>query len=447
MPLGRFFRRREEPPSDRESASEEPVAPDEGELEVDESVPPEYDEGAEAIDRTWRNRAREVIPGGTSTGSKRPEALYGEENTEGPTHYSRASGCHLVTVGESTLLDCTMALGSVSIGYGDERIVRAVITAAANGNVAGLAHQIEVEAAERLCEIIPCAEQVRFLKSGAEAVAATVRIARAATGRSRVVGSGYFGWLDWSSTAKGVPDGTRRDFASVPFDDVSALERACRDASGDLAAIVIEPVIERLPSPEWATTARRLCDELGAVLIFDEMKTGFRLATGGYQQAASVTPDLAAFGKAMAGGFPVAAVVGRRDVMQAASETWISSTLAGDAMALAAVGAVLEIYDQQDVCADLARIGASMRRAVSEAIMASGIAGVSAEGLDPMWFLRFDDAAVERRFLELAVAEGVLFKRGAYNYAALAHDEEEIVVEVERAASSALVQLLAERTA
>lgn len=447
MPLGRFFRRREEQTPDAEPASGASAEPDEQDLEVDESVPPEFDEGAGAIDQSWRARARDVIPGGTSTGSKRPGALYGEGNTDGPTHFSRASGCHLVTVGEATLLDCTMALGSVSIGYGDERIVRAVITAAANGNVAGLAHQIEVDVAERLCEVIPCAEQVRFLKSGAEAVAATVRLARAATGRSRIVGSGYFGWLDWSSAAKGVPEGTRHDFEAVPFDDIAALERAGRDAAEDLAAIVIEPVVERLPSAEWAATARRLCDELGALLIFDEMKTGFRLATGGYQQLTAITPDLAAFGKAMAGGFPVAAVVGRRDVMEAANETWISSTLAGDAMALAAVGAVLDIYETQDVCADLARIGASLRRAVGEAIAASGVEGARLEGLDPMWFLRFDDPAVEQRFLELAVSEGVLFKRGAYNYAALAHDDEEIVVEVERAASSALVQLKAERSA
>ncbi|HSA56870.1 MAG TPA: aminotransferase class III-fold pyridoxal phosphate-dependent enzyme [Gemmatimonadaceae bacterium] len=450
MPLGRFFRRREESAPDTDPApadAAQDATPDEGDPEVDESIPPEFDEGIDALDRSWRTRARDAIPGGTSTGSKRPEALYGEGNEDGPTHFSRASGCHLVTAGEATLLDCTMALGSVSVGYGDERIVRAAITAAANGNVAGLAHQIEVQMAERLGEVIPCAEQARFLKSGAEAVAAAVRIARAATARSRVVGCGYFGWLDWCSTATGVPEGARRDFEAVPFDDVAALERACRNAGRDLAAIVLEPVIERLPSAEWAATARRLSDELGAVLIFDEMKTGFRLAAGGYQQLASVTPDLAVFGKAMAGGFPVAAVVGRRDVMEAANRTWISSTLAGDAIALAAVGAVLEIYEQQDVCADLARIGAAMQRAVGEAIAASGIAGVRLDGLDPMWLLRFEDSAVERRFLELAVAEGVLFKRGAYNYAALAHDEEEIIVEVERAASSALVQLVAERTA
>jgi glutamate-1-semialdehyde aminotransferase len=278
-------------------------------------------------------------------------------------------------------------------------------------------------------------------------VAAAVRIARTATGRSRVIGCGYFGWLDWWSSGKGVPDGAHAYFVATPFDDVAALERAAREAGSELAAIVLEPVIERLPSPEWPAAARRLCDEVGAVLIFDELKTGFRLARGGYQELASVTPDLAAFGKAMANGFPVSAVVGQGRVMDAATETWISSTLAGDAMALAAVGAVLDRYERDDVCESLGRIGAAMRDSVAEAAAASGLEGVSVGGPDAMWYLRFEDPAVERRFLELAVREGVLFKRGPYNYAALAHDDEDTLVDIERAASGAFVACRDERGA
>src|SRR5213078_3303289 len=128
----------------------------------------------------------------------------------------------------------------------------------------------------------------------------------------------------------------------VPFDDVYALERVASEASEvGIAAIAIEPVIERLPSKKWIEAARRLCDEKGAVLIFDEIKTGFRLATGGYQQYAEVTPDLAAFGKAMANGYPLAAVCGHAALMDAADKTWISSTLASETGALAAAAAVL----------------------------------------------------------------------------------------------------------
>ena len=447
MPFGRLFRGKPQPPETEQQPSDETL---EESVNVEEpgeegDVPPEWDETGEDIDRSWRARAQDVIPGGTSTGSKRADALYGEGNESGPTHYVRASGCRLTTPREESLIDCTMALGSVALGYGDDRILRAAIAAAASGNVAGLAHTAEVELAERLCDLIPCAEQVRFTKSGADAMSAAVRIARTATGRSTVVGCGYFGWHDWASTSAGVPEGVRGVFHAVPFDDVAALELACRKAGTDLAAVVLEPVIERLPSPEWIAAARGLCDQLGAVLVFDEMKTGFRLARGGYQELAGVTPDLAAFGKAMANGFPLAAVVGGRDVMNAASRTWISSTLAGESMAIAAALAVLEVYEgEEDVCASLGRIGAAVREGVDAAVRASGIAGVTVTGPDPMWLMRFDDPVVERRFLEEAVREGVLFKRGAYNYAALAHDEEETIVEIERAASSALVAIVNE---
>jgi glutamate-1-semialdehyde 2,1-aminomutase len=149
------------------------------------------------------------------------------------------------------------------------------------------------------------------------------------------------------------------------------------------------------------------------------------------------------FGKALANGFPLAAVVGHRDVMEAARRTWISSTLAGESVALAAAGAVLDWHESVDVCEQLASIGRAMREAVSAAIAASQVTGVAVDGIDPMWFLRFADSRRETRFLELAASHGVLFKRGAYNFAAMAHDEETIT-EIESAASAAFVELLEE---
>src|SRR5690242_3255161 len=230
-------------------------------------------ESAERKDAEWRRRAAAVIPAGASTGSKRADALFGPDTNFGPTHFVSAAGCRLVTAGGAELVDCTMALGAVALGYADEAVTHAVAEAAARGNVAGLSHVLEVQVAERLCEVIPCAEQVRFLKSGAEGVAGAVRIARAHTGRHRVLGAGYFGWLDWWTDAAGVPAGAHEDFRGIPFDDVGALEDAVSRAGDSLAAIVIEPVVERLPSTEWLLAARRLCDASGAVLISDEMKT------------------------------------------------------------------------------------------------------------------------------------------------------------------------------
>ncbi|HEX6964480.1 MAG TPA: aminotransferase class III-fold pyridoxal phosphate-dependent enzyme [Gemmatimonadaceae bacterium] len=397
-------------------------------------------ESAGRIDADWRRRAAAVIPGGASTGSKRPDALFGPESDFGPTHFTSASGCRLITAGGVELIDCTMALGAVALGYADDGVTHAVAAAAARGNVAGLSHVLEVQVAERLCGVIPCAEQVRFLKSGAEGVAAAVRIARTHTGRTLVLGAGYFGWLDWWSDAPGVPPGAHADFRAIPFDDISALEEAVSHAGDRLAAIVIEPVVERLPSAEWLLAARRLCDTRGAVLIFDEMKTGFRVRRGGYQELSGITPDLAVFGKAIANGYPLSAIVGRARVMQAARTTWISSTLAGETVALAAANAVLDRHEQMDVCGELWRIGDAIRDAVARAIQRSGLPGVSVDGIAPMWFLRFEDEALRPRFLELALEHGVLFKRGAYNFASLAHDARAIA-QIEHAAAQALVRV------
>ena len=442
MVFRRFFDRGSKGESAPEQATVSDTEPVEESAEVDESeaatAEPEVD--AEQDDADLLTRARAVLPMGTSTGSKRVEALYGSADSTGPTHFSQAVGCRVVDVDGNEYVDCTMALGAVALGYAEPNVSRAVADAIANGNVCGLADAREVDVAERLCGIIPCADKVQFLKSGAEAMAAAVRIARTYTARDLVVGSGYFGWLDWCSEVAGVPSKTQEDFRRVPFNDVAALERAVSDAGDRLAAIVIEPVVERMPSADWIQSARDLATKTGAALIFDEMKTGFRLKTAGYQAFADVVPDLAAFGKAMANGFPLAAVVGDRDLMDASRKTWISSTLGGESAALAAAAAVLAWHDAGDVCGSLWSIGAELRRVISSAIEASGVDGIAVDGIDPMWFLRFDDPAREQRFLELAASHGVLFKRGAYNYAALAHDEDAIR-EIERGASSALVDL------
>jgi glutamate-1-semialdehyde 2,1-aminomutase len=410
--------------------------PDDADEAPEDDAAGEVPEVPDAHD-SYAARAARVLVGGASTGSKRVQALLGED---GPTHFVSAAGCRLVTTEGETLVDCGMALGSVALGYAEPELTRAVIEALAHGSVSGLSPALEVEVAERFCAAVPCAERVQFLKTGAEAMSAAVRIARAYTGRDVVVASGYFGWHDWSSDAAGVPKSIGDDRRLIPFDDVPALDAAAADAGDRLAAIVIEPVVERLPSKEWIARARELCDQSGAALIFDEIKTGFRLATGGYQQFADATPDLAAFGKAMSNGHPLAAVCGNAALMGAAGKTWISSTLASESGSLAAAYAVLQWHDRADICASLADIGREIREAVSAAIEASGVQGVSIEGLDPMWFLRFDAPERETIFLRAAVESGVLFKRGPYNFAAMAHDEEAIR-EIEAAASAAFVTL------
>ncbi|HEY5219003.1 MAG TPA: aminotransferase class III-fold pyridoxal phosphate-dependent enzyme [Gemmatimonadaceae bacterium] len=436
MVFKRFF--------DRTPAADAPETTDDaGTDDTGEELEPEFDAAApeDAPDQSWAERAARVIAGGASTGSKRPSALYGTDAPDAPTHFLHASGCHVVAADGETYLDCSMGLGAVALGYAEPHVTRAALDAIGGGHVSGLNSTLEVTLAERLCSTIPCAEQVRFLKTGAEATSAAVRIARIYTGRDMVITSGYFGWHDWASEVKGVPDGVRKDVIRVAFDDIAALESAARTAGDRLAAIILEPVVERLPLDSWIARARELCTQHGAVLIFDEMKTGFRLAPAGFQELSGVTPDLATFGKALANGFPLSVVCGRKDLMQACSDTWISSTLAGEAGALAAALTVLEWHDQADVCELLAKNGAEMRRVVSAAIQASGAPGVTLLGLDPMWLLRFEDPSAESKFLQAAARQGVLFKRGAYNYASVAHDDNAVRA-IEHAASAAFVELL-----
>lgn len=446
MPFGRFFDRGKskpasaaepvyvETPSSAEDFDDAETENDDGTTEA-EALPAEHD------DADWLSRARGVLPTGASTGSKRVEALYGSATASGPTHFQQAVGCRVIDPDGNEYIDCTMALGAVALGYAEPTVTRAVVDAVAAGHISGLSHVREVDLAERLCGILPCADKVQFLKTGAEAIAAAVRIARTYTARDVVIGAGYFGWLDWcSDETAGVPEGTRRAFRRVVWDDVASLEAAVADVGSSLAAIVIEPVVERLPSAAWIARARELATAHGAVLIFDEIKTGFRLKTGGYQAYAEIVPDLAAFGKAMANGYPLACVAGDRDIMDAARKTWISSTLASEATALAAASAVVAWHDQADICESLWSIGGEMRAAFDAALGASGVTGIRTDGLDPMWLLRFDDPSREQRFLELAASNGVLLKRGAYNYAALAHDDD-AVRQFEAGVSGALVAL------
>lgn len=433
MVFGKFFdkSKKEAPPA------AEPEPTDDDEVEGEPEGPPEE---SDAID--WRARAAQVLPTGASTGSKRAEALYGAVDAVGPTHFTGSVGCRVIDMDGNEYIDCGMALGSVALGYAEPEVTRAVIEAASNGNVSALSDHREIELAERLCTIIPCAEMVQFLKTGAEATSAAVRIARTYTARDVVIGSGYFGWHDWSasSTTMGIPARTRELFVPVPFDDVAALEKAVLDAGKALAAIVIEPIVERLPSQAWIARARELADATGAVLIFDEVKTGFRVRTGGYQELSGITPDLATFGKAMANGYPLSAVVGKHAVMEAARKTWISSTLASEATALAAALAVLDWHEKADIPDSLASIGLDIRSAMTSVIEASGVHGVTVDGIDHMWMFRFDAPDRETRFLELAAGQGVLFKRGAYNYPAIAHTDE-VIQQIEAAANAAFIEL------
>ncbi len=370
------------------------------------------------------------IPGYTSTGSKRPEVLFG--TVEGmPAYCSRADGCAVWDDEGRQYIDLVMGLGSVTLGYGHPSVIRAVthaLTAGGNGPLPPIA---EERVADRLCDVLPGVEAVRFLKTGAEAVAAAVRIARVYTSRDRVLTCGYHGWLDWCQNAVGVPDAVRRLHAEIPFDDVVSLDVAVTDGE-DVAAIVVEPVVDRAPSREWLEALRDRATRSGAILVFDEIKTAFRIATGGAAERWGVVPDLVIVGKALGNGVPIAAVAGDRDVMEAATRTWISSTLATEFLGLAAAEAVLDTYGREPVIRHLREMGHALFDIfVSLADAYPALLG-GVRGIPEMCYPEFRSRETSAAVAQAAVRRGLLLKRDAYNYVSWAHTEDVLAAVSER---------------
>ncbi|HUR94071.1 MAG TPA: aminotransferase class III-fold pyridoxal phosphate-dependent enzyme [Gemmatimonadales bacterium] len=366
----------------------------------------------------------ESVAGFTSTGSKRPDALFGAAAPDLPGRMIRSSGCRVWDADGREYLDLIMALGAVALGYAHPEVTSAAVAAVRDGVVGPLPPAFEEEVASELRRLIPWAERVRFLKSGAEAMAAAVRLARTSTGREGVLGCGYHGWLDWCQReAAGVPAGTRGLYAELPFNDPEGARERIRRAGDTLAAVVFEPVILAAPDPAWLTVLREETARVGALLIADEIKTVCRVALGGGCERWGVQPDLVVMGKAIANGFPLAAVAGRADVMAGVNRTWISSTLATEWVSLAAAAATLRVMVSREVPAHLGRVGARLhagfeRLAGAYPGLVRGVAGVP-----EMCCLQFHDEPAGAALAAEAARRGLLFKRGAYNFVSLAHDD------------------------
>jgi glutamate-1-semialdehyde 2,1-aminomutase len=364
------------------------------------------------------------VAGFTSTRSKRPEALFGgEAGWAPPGRMVRAEGCRVWDAGGREYLDLIMALGAVALGYGHPAVARAAIAGVEAGVVGPLAPVLEEELAADLRRLMPWIEQVRFLKSGAEACAAAVRLARVATGRELVLGCGYHGWLDWCEGSVGVPASTRSLFAELRFNDVEGSRRTIAAAGDRLACVITEPVVVHEPTQEWLELLRRETERVGALLIIDEIKTACRLELGGGTQRYGLRPDLVVMGKAIANGFPLAVVGGRGDIMSGVGRTWISSTLATELVSLAAARATLDIVQREQVPLRLRTLGTRLLEgfhalAVRHPRLVTGVGGIP-----QMCFLQFADDAVSRAVVRGAADRGLLFKRSAYNFVSLAHTE------------------------
>ena len=369
------------------------------------------------------------IPGFTSTGSKRPDALFGTAAgaDDLPRRMVSAAGCRVRDDAGREYVDFVMALGAVALGYGHPDVTRAAVAAVEHGAIGPLPPVAERDAAERIAALMPWMEQVRFLKTGAEAVSAAVRLARAYTGRDMVIACGYHGWHDWCQGGDpGVPGAVGTLVRRIPFNQPDAARRVIRSLTDSIAAVVVEPVVEAAPEPEWLTTLREETARSGAVLIFDEVKTAGRVALGGAAERWGVRPDLAVIGKAIANGFPLAAVGGAATVMSAAARTWISSTTATEFVSLAACIACLDALEREQVPAKLSLLGRPLLAGFERLAATHPRTIDRVIGIPEMCALAFrTDEAGSRAAAECA-RRGLLFKRGAYNFVSAAHSPADV---------------------
>jgi glutamate-1-semialdehyde 2,1-aminomutase len=368
------------------------------------------------------------VAGFTSTGSKRPEALFGPAEPgdwQPPLRMLSASGCRVRDQAGREYVDYVMALGAVALGYAHPEVTRAAVAAIESGVVGPLAPVLEEAVASELRRVMPGLQQLRFLKTGAEACAAAVRLARAATGRELVIGCGYHGWLDWcqGGGGAGIPAATRELYAELPFNDVEASRRLIRAAGDRLACVVTEPIVVTEPTSDWLATVRDETERAGALLVLDEVKTAGRVALGGGTERYGIRADLVVLGKAIANGFPLAVVGGRRDVMSAVAHTWISSTLSTEFVSLAAARATLTVLERDQVPQRLAHAGGRLLTGLQSiaARYPGVIAGVA--GVPQMCFWQFREERYAPALARAAARRGVLFKRSAYNFVSLAHDD------------------------
>lgn len=361
------------------------------------------------------------IPGGTSTGSKRPEAFIGTLAPDGfPVAMLRARGARVWDEHEREYLDYVMGLGAVTLGYAHHEVVEAAQSAILDGVTGPLPPVDERRLADLLADAVPWMEQMRFLKTGAEATAAAVRIARTATGRDRVVICGYHGWLDWCQDEAGVPHSIRALTDTIPYGNHEAL-RVALQQDPTPAAVVIEPVVDCPPDPAWLRTLREECTAAGTILIFDEIKTAFRLAIGGAAERYGVIPDLMVLGKGLANGFPLAAVGGGSSIMEAVDRTWISSTLATECVALRAACATVVVSRRDEVPDRLHRLGSHLFEGLGQLCEAHRALGPVLRGLPEMCYLSFHSEEVAWRLTHWAASAGVIWKPSAYNFVSLAH--------------------------
>ncbi len=377
-------------------------------------------------------KAERLIPSCSQTFSKAPSQFV---QNVAPVFLERGRGCHVWDVDGHQYIDYAMALGPVILGHNYPPVTQAVVRQMDNGTIFSLPHPLETEVAEALTMLIPCAEMVRFGKNGSDVTAGAVRVARAYTDREIIACCGYHGWQDWyigtTSRNKGVPKAVQELTRPFAFNDIDSLRQIFAQHPGQVAAVIMEPMGVALPQEGFLEQVRDLTHSEGALLVFDEIVTGFRISLDGAQGYFDVTPDLACFGKGMANGYPLAAVVGRREIMELFNEIFFSFTFGGETLALAAARATITEMYEKKVIVHLWDHGQRLQDGYNTLAREYGIARLTeCIGLPPRTVVSFRDSngteslLCKSLFQQECVQRGVLFS-GGHNIS-FSHNAEDI---------------------
>ncbi len=393
--------------------------------------------------KLWQ-KAKELIPGGNQLLSKRAEMFLPDL---WPAYYSKVKGAYIWDLDGRKYLDMSiMGVGACSLGYADSDVERAVIKAVKAGSMATWNPPEEVELAELLCEIHPWAHMARFTRTGGESMAVAARIARAHTGKDVIAFCGYHGWADWYLATnlkdpqglndhllaglepKGVPQGLRGTILPFHYNRIDELEKIVREQEGKIAAIIMEPVHGDEPKDNFLQKVRAIADEIGAVLVFDEITIGWKLTYGGAHLHYGVDPDMAIFSKNMSNGYSMGAIIGKREVMQSAQDSFISSTYWTDRIGPAATLATLKKMKRVKLSKHLMKVSAKVRTIWHFAAKKHGIEIETAEVpvILTLAFKGVDAKEAKTFFTQEMLRRGIL--AGGLFYASYAHKDSHLKI-------------------
>ena len=376
----------------------------------------------------YYNRALGLIPTVTQTLAKGPGQWV---KGIAPKYLQKGKGSHVWDVDGNEYIDYLMGVGPLSLGYAYPKIDAAIKKQLEDGITFSMMHPLEVEVAELIREIIPNAESVRYSKTGADSTSAAIRLARAFTGRNKILCCGYHGWHDWyiSVTARnnGIPEAVQAMSFTFNYNDIDSLKNSLDD---DVAAVILEPVVFLEPKNNFLHKVAELCESNGTVLIFDEMWTGFRMALGGAQEYFGITPDLATYSKAVANGMPISILTGKKKIMDLADEDiFFYTTFGGEALSLAATKATIEELREKNVPRFLDEQGKKLKDGYNLIAQKLGMNYTKAIGYNWRSMATFDESAgdplVQKSLMQQEMIKRGILWQGFFNMS-YSHTDEDV---------------------